>query len=111
MSEWRLSEWCAECLGSHAQDNHFPAFRVWCPEQDEESDARSVSALDAESAAERWADENDHNMDYAILRGSPCEVSVRAPDGTLTRYEMTGESVPQYRAALIEDENAPGEAP
>jgi hypothetical protein len=81
-----------------------PLFLVWRPDdQETEEDARTFHARDAEEAAERWAEEDDQaSADYAIVGGSSADLTVRGPDGALTRWTVTGEAVPEYHAREIE---------
>lgn len=66
--------------------------------------ASKIYARDPETAAEKWADENDCNGDYTIIRGNEAKISVRAADGTITRWIVTGESVPEYTARSADDD-------
>lgn len=82
-------------------------FEVWCPEEDDgeiESHRRKIEAMDAEDAAEQWAEQEDwYSAEYAIVSGrSTPVVAVRAPDGTETRYRVRGEAVPAYYADEVE---------
>ena len=79
-----------------------PIFLVWESENDE-TDAREVRAFDEESAAEKWAEEDDCNSaEYDIISGNDVEVTVKAPDGTIKKFKVSGESVPQYHADEVE---------
>lgn len=75
-------------------------FMVWCPDLGStESDAREFGALDAASAACEWAKREDrHSADYWIVGGQPATVYVRANDGTLSTFIVTGEAEPVYWA-------------
>ena len=61
---------------------------------------KRIEAIDAEHAAELWAHwEDSAGADYLIVRGqSEPTVEVRDPEGNLSRWEISGESVAQYRA-------------
>jgi hypothetical protein len=58
------------------------AWYVWCPDYGEEWwDARIVHAIDAESAAEEWAEHSDAEGDYNIAKGGAPEIHVWAEGG------------------------------
>lgn len=61
---------------------------------------KKFEAADAEHAAERWAEwEDAHSAEYLIVSGrTEPTVEVRDPEGAITRWMLTGESVPRYRA-------------
>ena len=83
-----------------------PAYLVWCPEHDElEVDAKPIRANDAEEAVTEWADQYDvRTAEYPIVGGrDEPTVHARAPDGTVTRWQVTGESVPHYSARELEE--------
>lgn len=89
-------------------------FRVWCPELgDTEEEADRIEAASAEDAAERWAinwDDSDTRKDIAG-EGKSYEVSVRGPDGALTRWEVQGEYTASYWAEqVLEDDLGPDDA-
>lgn len=73
-----------------------PGEPYWC----------TVYALDAERAAEKYADEYDCGGDYTILKqGEAGETYILVRDGENNaaeheRFHVTGEAVPQYRARL-----------
>lgn len=90
-------------------DRHGARYKVWSPDHGSvEDDATEIEAADAEDAAKEWAERDDCNSaDYLIVRGNDALVHVRAPDGSLHRFMVSGESVPVYRArALSEGDNA-----
>ena len=60
--------------------------------------ACKIFARDPESAAEKWADQHDCEGDYTIIRGTEAVVSVRDEQGNVTRWIVSGESVPEYTA-------------
>jgi hypothetical protein len=78
-------------------------FLVWRPENGEtEEDAREVEALDAETAAEDFAEWDDSQGDYTIVRGSDATLHVRPRDGgDVERFQVSGEAVPQYSARVL----------
>ena len=72
---------------------------VYSPDRGEdESDAVLVRALDAEDAAEKWAERDDSDGDYTIVGGSSVEVICISSAGVQTRWRVSGETVPQYYA-------------
>jgi hypothetical protein len=81
-------------------------YRVWCPERGQNSsDARRIEAFDAEEAAELWAERDDRNSaEYSIVAGEDVVVCVRCPDGKVSRWRVSGESVPNYIAREAPDE-------
>ncbi len=97
--------WCSCGQYVWSRDRHRcpPAYRVWCPDRcEDEEDAGVVHAHGPEPAAETWAERDDaHSADYAIVGGSPAIVHVRAPDGTLTVWRVTGEVIPSYSASEV----------
>jgi hypothetical protein len=70
----------------------------------------NIRAGDAETAAEKFAEEYDIYNEYSILtQGDRCEeiVEVRDHDGVITRWSIHGESIPHYYAEEAdEDETA-----
>ncbi len=100
----RTSDWCKECRRSHETGFHSPLWKVWCPHDGEKmTDARLIRAPDAESAAERWAELDDAAGIYRIRGGLEIIVTVRgSASGALPyRFEVVGESVPQYTAMRL----------
>lgn len=80
-------------------------FFVWCPEQgSERDDACEIEAHDAESAAEKWAEEDDaDSAEYMIFRGSEKPtVCVAEGDGPEQRFIVRGESLPCYYATAVQ---------
>jgi hypothetical protein len=92
-------DYCAECEAYHDAGKHQPVFHVWDEDAGEEN-SRAVRATAAEHAAERWAEDDDlRSAEYAICSGrSEPTVFVRDADGTVTKYVVSGESVPSYSA-------------
>ena len=99
---------CRTCRRHH-WDGHAhrcpPAYLAWCPDLDEDEDeAIALYAVEAEEAAEEWAERQDaDSAEYGIVVGEPATVHVRAPDGTVTVWRVTGESVPSYSAEEVVD--------
>lgn len=73
---------------------------VWGDDEGEGCDGQIILADDPEEAACEWACRVDHaSAAYPILIGhaSPT-ANVRAPDGALTRWVVTGVPLPHYSA-------------
>jgi len=100
------SEWCKKC-GKFAiwPESHKcpPLWELNEPEYDEDH-WEQIYAIDEETAAEEWADKTDAEGDYSIVDGSPAIVLIRKYGETETKkFEVTGETVPEYRANEIND--------
>lgn len=82
-----------------------PTWRVWCPEDEEESDARTIYETDPESAAAAWGELDDQDSaEYAIAHGAAMVVHVRDPrTNEITRWSVSGEYDPTYFATALED--------
>ena len=76
-----------------------PIFEVNYPEYGDEW--REIRAIDAETAAEKWAEREDsESAEYSIVGGRETPVvNVRGPDGSVTRWIISGEAVPKYYAS------------
>lgn len=61
-------------------------------------DLHVVWATDAESAAEKFAEDYDSNGDYTIIKNGSGEVWVIDVDDNQTKWSIEAESVPEYRA-------------
>lgn len=87
-------------------------FLAWDPETGTvEDDAQTFCAFDAEGAAKKWAEHEDWTSEeYSIVSGhSTPVVCVRdIATGELTRWEVSGESVPSYRARQATPEDGGG---
>lgn len=94
-------EWCNECWTHHFNGAKcFPRFEVL---DEDDGDWTPIRAIDAEEAAETWAERSDaDSAEYHILSGYEPTVTVRDEDGNVTRWRVSGESEPQYRAKEIE---------
>ncbi len=57
-----------------------------------------VYAIDAEAAAEEYAEQSDSGNEYRMLRNGEGVVHVRDSEGKETVFEITAESVPSYNA-------------
>ena len=82
-------------------------FKVWRAD-DSEEDAREIrkghrftngEALDAEMAATAYVNQHWSDMSYP----GAVEMCVRDPDGTLTRWTVSIEMVPQITARLAKE--------
>lgn len=82
-------------------------FKVWCQDRGStEDDARQIEAFDAEAAAEKWAEWDDHHSaDYLIIGGTPATVCVRDGDKVRT-FTVHGEPAPHYHARELTPERA-----
>lgn len=79
-------------------------FLVWCPDMgSEREDACVIEAHDAESAAEKWAEEEDWNSaEYSIVSGHETPiVCVAEGDEPEQEFIVRGESVTYYYANPI----------
>jgi hypothetical protein len=76
---------------------------VWKPEAGQtEADGVKVSARDARTAAEEWADADDYKSnEFHIVGGQPATVMVRDIDsGKAFEWIVSGETVRHYTAKL-----------
>jgi hypothetical protein len=91
-------ETCKEWVffDSHRCPPKYQVRQVW-PNGDVD-DWRDFYARDPEEAAEKWAERYDSYGDYTIVNGSSAIVDVMDEEETVTKFEVTGESVPSYRA-------------
>jgi hypothetical protein len=81
------------------------AYIVWCPEngEDDPDDGRVFESHDAEAAARRWGERQDwSSAEYNIVseRSMPV-VHVQDPEGKVTRWRVSGYSVPIYTATEL----------
>lgn len=78
-----------------------PAWLVWQLDGETENDAITVYGIDAQDAAEKWADKQDSYGDYWIVQGGNpivCVRSASADDAPIEYLAVEGEAVPQYHA-------------
>lgn len=83
------------------------AFKVWCSDDSEDGaveipkgyDRIRGEAIDAETAAVAYVDQYWSDMSYP----DEVAISVRDPDGTLTRWTVTVEMVPHVTARLVKE--------
>lgn len=102
-------DYCGDCKSYHFDGEAcYPLWIVWSPEEGPEEDvAVEVRSIAAQTAAARWAEESDGEGDYAIMSGKPTVVHVRqkaGDDQRTYRFNVTGESVPEYTADEINPE-------
>ena len=98
-------EWCETC-GEVMWESHVcpPAWDVWDPEEGDRAEWGSPwHAIDAETAAERWAEGEDGGGDYSIVGGADVVVCVaKVGSDEVKRFNVSGEVVPEYSAEVIE---------
>lgn len=97
---------CSKCHNYYFETREHvcpPAWLVWNPENGDVEDARTFYNHDAEGAVQVWAERDDSDSaDYLIVKGNPTIVCVQAKDGgPITKYRVTGEMEPHYRAEMI----------
>jgi hypothetical protein len=69
--------------------------RMYDPKWDQEWS--EVYAYDEGAAAEKFAEEYDHNGEYDIVRRGSAEIEVRRPgEDAITLVDISAESVPEY---------------
>lgn len=68
-----------------------------------EDTGATVWARDAETAAEKWAEDDDcSSADYLIVGGDPARVKlVNVATGEAFEFRVTGEAVPTYSAQAL----------
>ena len=101
---------CPKCHNFDPVNAHTcpPAWHVWQPDQGStREDARTVYAYSRDTAVERWAERDDaESADYCIIRGTEATVLIARADGpekdVVATYTVSGESVPEYTARLVE---------
>ena len=69
-------------------------YQIWDPDAMGEDEAETFEAFRPEYAAENWVEQEWANLDYP----SECEVWVKAPDGTKTKWTVTVEQRPHFSA-------------
>jgi len=78
---------------------------VWRPDWGQgKEDGRHIDAHSSRAACERWAAQEDaESADYLIVRGNPVTlvVAIAAEGAEEQTFVVTGEAVPEYRAALV----------
>ena len=62
----------------------------------------TVYARDAEHAAEVYGEESDvHSADYSIIGGEDDRIRITDPDGVVTEWRVSGETIPSYTASRV----------
>lgn len=99
MSDTRQCSTCDGWIYGDAYHCCPPKWLVWSADSGED-DAREIYATDESDAAEKWAEREDLNSaEYSIVRGNSVTVCVRGTvAGAVTRFDVSGESVPSYSA-------------
>lgn len=94
-------ERCARCR-TFVWDNICRCVRFRCgvpwKDQLDPDDTHEIFALDAESAAEKFAELRDSEGDYTIIRHGSGEVWVLDESDVQTKWDIEAESVPTYHA-------------
>ena len=78
-----------------------PVWLVWTEDSGEDY-AYKIYAVDAQSAAEKWADQTDCVGDYTIVSGEDETVTVKVLDDTVLKFNVSGQAVPEYHATAVE---------
>lgn len=73
-------------------------FEVCIPWRDAEGDWTEVYAMDAEDAAEEYAETCDSDGDYTIIKRGSGEVWTRDEAGAIQKWDIEAEAVPSYSA-------------
>jgi len=99
--------WCETCNGiiwSAHTHTCPPVWRVYA-EDIYGDEYVEVMALDAEQAAEKWAERYDCEGDYTIVSGSEQTVTVTDVHGEDSKKLIVeGEGVPQYTAREVPEQ-------
>lgn len=89
------------------EDNTWlPMFVVWSPEEDQtQDDGERIRALDAQHAAELWADKAGRvSCEFLLLSGETITVCVfNEKTKEITRWQVSGEAIPHYNAREMSD--------
>ena len=75
-----------------------PVWMVWEPMNEDQDDATSIRADDAEAAAIMYRDGDPEDYD----RADEITVSVRSADGEHTAWDVSVEMEPSYSASQVE---------
>lgn len=73
-------------------------FECGQPWKDQVTDWHELYALDAESAAEKCAEQFDSGGDYTIIKHGSGEIWTRDKDGLVQKWDIEAEAVPSYNA-------------
>jgi hypothetical protein len=102
-----MINWCKSCGELMLSPNSHkcpPAWWVWDADDGEtREDACKYYGILPERAVEKWAENRDNQGDYTIVGGHTAVVCV-VKDGKENpiKVEVTGETVPEYRARRLE---------
>jgi len=77
-------------------------FWAWDPENQEPADARLLEAVDAEHAAELFAERDDYESAEFGYANDGGRVRVRDENGAVQTFSITAEARPTYTATLDE---------
>ena len=94
---------CKRCgrylFSGECRCQRFEVVIPWRGKVDDGQDWQSICAMDAETAAEKFAERSDcDGGDYTIIRNGEGEVWVRDSDGAVTKWDIEAEAVPTYTA-------------
>ncbi len=91
---------CPRCKQWRLYDCRCILFQCAEPWQNKvsENNWQDVYAVDAESAAEEFAERSDSHGDYTIIRKGEGVIWVRDVENKITIFDIEAESVPQYTA-------------
>jgi len=97
-------ETCDEFMWSFERHTCKPLFIVWNNNDGKtEDEGVRIHAIDAQNAAEQWAEDHDSSSaEYGIVsqREEPT-VCVRSAEGELTEWLVRGEALPHYYATKL----------
>ena len=90
---------CSKCNGYIWEHKCPPVYVCWIEDYDgaynddmDSSSHHMIYSYNDWSAAEKYAECCDGDGDYTIVSGQDVEVNVRANDGVITKWLVTGES-------------------
>lgn len=91
---------CPRCKHWRLYDCRCEGFQVAKPCQGKvaENQWQDWYALNAEDAAEEFAERSDSDGDYTIIRAGEAEIWVRDAENKVTIFDITAETVPSYTA-------------
>lgn len=75
-------------------------YKVWCPDTEEEADAKRFDAFDAASAAQLYAERDTDGCDDGMYEDG-CELHVRDATGLLTKVSVRTELSVDYRGRIV----------
>jgi hypothetical protein len=103
MSDYNECKRCGDYSWGECRCQPYQLAQAWRGKVDD-AEWTTVWGKDPESIVEAWAERYDSNGDYTIVSGSPQEVWIRDArddDVKITKWEVTGESVPEYHATQL----------